>query len=98
MDMASSVLLEKTYPDMVGAELLLPVVGGRIIPVANITPKAEDRTMTPTTTARIFAFIRFSPRRAGSLRGYARKADRVAWRKPALSLRADEFRNRKCPR
>ena len=59
MDMASSVLLEKTYPDMVGVGLLLPVVGGRIIPVANITPKTEDMTTTPTTTERIFLFIRF---------------------------------------
>ena len=59
MDMVSSVLLEKTYPDMVGTELLLPVVGGRKIPVTNITPKTEDRTTIPTTTARIFVFIRF---------------------------------------
>lgn len=64
MDMVSSVLLEKTYPDMVGVGLLLPVVGGRITPVANITPKTEDMTTTPTTTARIFVFIRF---RSGEL-------------------------------
>ena len=59
MDIVSSVLLEKINPDMVGAELLLPVVDGRIIPVANITPKTEDTTTTPRTTARIFVFIRF---------------------------------------